>query len=69
MSAPATTKPPLVPGVETLPCPAADGGTHRLTNRGLGTVCSHCGATWADLDADLRARITRPTHHRKGRKP
>lgn len=54
-----TSKAPEVPGVETLPCPAADGGNHELTNRGLGTVCRHCSQTWADLDAEVRAGLPR----------
>lgn len=67
MSAAPTTKPPLIPSVETLPCPAHD-GNHVLVNRDLATYCRWCRTSWADLDADVRARVVRPKR-RRGRKP
>ena len=40
--------------VDQTPCPA--GGLHRLTcDRRAHVTCAGCGATWADLDAELRA--------------
>ena len=44
----------VVPGVETLPCPA--GGLHELTNDAQArTFCEGCRAPWWALDAEVRA--------------
>lgn len=59
---------PGVPSVETAPCPT--GGTHLLTNTLAGhTRCFGCGASWADLDARIRARLPKPKVFVRGRKP
>lgn len=52
-----TSKPPSVPDVSTLPCPATlDAETHELVNDARArTTCLWCSRPWAELDAEARA--------------
>jgi hypothetical protein len=63
-----TQRPPGVPSVEDQPCDA--GTTHTLRNSpDATTTCEHCGATWAHLDAELRAQLPERKKPNKGRQP
>lgn len=49
--------PRKVVDVETAQC-AQTQGTHVIVNLQTGSVCIHCGNSWADLDHELNGERT-----------